>query len=118
MRWYCYGELEIALCLIEKFGCNPDVRGHKNRTLLHFACYGGSLQLVQTLIQQYNAGSYINSRDGYNDTPFHDAALSGSAEVIEYLIDKFGCDPNVKGDLGKSLLHCACLVAISLWSKP
>ena len=104
----CCGKSEIAMCLIEEFGCDPKVRGSRNRTLLHFACYGGSLQLVQTLIQKYNAGIDINSRDDSNDTPFHQAALSGRAEVLEYLIDRFGCDPNVKGDLGKSLLHCAC----------
>ena len=104
----CCGKSEIAMCLIEEFDCDPEVRGYRNRTLLHFACYGGSLQLVQTLIQKYNAGIYINSQDDCNDTPFHQAALSGTAEVLEYLIDRFGCDPNVKGDLGKSLLHCAC----------
>ena len=59
----CCGKSEIAMCLIEEFGCDPKVRGHRNRTLLHFACYGGSLQLVQTLIQKYNAGIDINSRD-------------------------------------------------------
>ena len=103
------GKSEIAMWLIEEFGCDPKVRGHRNRTLLHFASYGGSLQLVRTLIQKYNAGIDINSRDDSNDTPFHQAAYSDRAEVLEYLIDRFGCDPNVKGSLGKSLLHCACL---------
>lgn len=41
----------------------------------------------------------------YRDTPLHLAALEQRQEVVLALIDEFGCDINVAGDLGKSLLH-------------
>ena len=67
---------------------------------------GGSVNLVQTLIREYKAD--INACDDQNNTPLHLAAVCSKAEVALCLINEFGCDPNVKGQIGRSLLHCAC----------
>ena len=32
------GEAEVALCLINEFGCDPSVKGRFGRSLLHCAC--------------------------------------------------------------------------------
>ena len=42
---------------------------------------------------------------GLNDTPLHVAALCGKEEVALALIK---CDINVKGGLGRLILHNAC----------
>ena len=42
-------------------------------------------------------------------TPLIAAALEGRKEVVSFLLNNdFGCDVNVKGDLGQSFLHIAC----------
>ena len=69
--------------------------------------HGGNVSLVQTLIRDHKAD--INARDDENDTPFHVAALGGKKEVALFLINEVGCDINVKGGLGRSLLHKACI---------
>ena len=48
-----------------------------------------------------------------NDTPLHVAALCGKDEVVLTLINEFGCDTKVRGALGRSLLHNACMEAVS-----
>ena len=104
---YC-GKADVALCLIDEFGYDPNVTaaGCIGKSLLHYACNGGSVCLVKTLIRKHKAD--VTARDDQDSTPLHDAAYSGKADVALCLIDEFGCDPNVKGNIGKSLLHLAC----------
>ena len=83
------------------------MRGYLGRSLLHNACEGGSVSLVQTLIRQQKAD--VNDRDDQNNMPFHVAAFAGKAEVVLTLINDFGCDPNVRGNRSRSLLHNTCL---------
>ena len=98
--------LDVALFLINEVGCDINVKGYLGRSLLHYACYGGDVSLVQTLIRDYKAD--INARDDENNTPLHVAALGGKKEVALFLINEVDCDINVKDDLGRSLLHSAC----------
>ena len=100
------GRAEVVQALITEFGCDPNVKGHLGRSLLHNACQSGSVSLVQTLIQEHKAD--FNARDDQNDTPLHVTAVSGKTEVVRSLISEFGCDPHVKGHLGRSPLHNAC----------
>ena len=74
--------------------------------MLHDACVGGSVSLVQTLIREHKADS--NARDNGNNTPLNVAAYSGKADVVLSLISEFGCDPHVRGNFGRTLLHHAC----------
>ena len=67
------GKDEVALTLINEFGCDTKVRGALGRSLLHSACNGGSVNLVRTLIREHNAD--INARDDENNTPLHVAAF-------------------------------------------
>ena len=76
------------------------------KSLLHSACQGGSVSLVQTLIQKHNADT--NAKNDQNNTPLHIAALNGKEEVAFALINEFGCDTSIKGFNGWSLLHSAC----------
>ena len=57
--------------------------------------------MVKALIRDSKAD--ITARDDDKDK----AALAGK-EVVLTLIKEFGCDPTVKGQYGRSLLHQAC----------
>ena len=92
--------------LDNEFSCDPHLRSSNGRSLLHDACKGGNVTLVQTLVLEHEAD--ISSRDDGNNTPISIAALYGKLNVVLCLIDVFGCDPNTRGSNGRSLLHNAC----------
>ena len=101
-----YGKLDVVLCLINEFGYDPHLRGFNGRSLLHDACQGGNVTLVQTLIREHKAD--ISARDDDNNTPLGIAAKNGKLDVALCLINEFGCDPHLRGFNGRSLLHDAC----------
>ena len=95
------------MCLINEFGCDPNTKGYVGRSMLHSACQGGSLSLVQTLMREHNTD--VNSQDDEKSTPLCLAASGGSPKIVVWLIDKCGCDPDVRGSKNRTLLHFACL---------
>ena len=99
-----HGE-DVALVLINEFGCDTNIRGRNGRTVLHSACEGGCVALVRTLICDHNAD--VNAHDNNNDTPLHMAAIHGE-DVALVLINEFGCDTNIRGRNGRTVLHSAC----------
>ena len=62
------GKEDIAIALINEFSCSTSVKGWFGRTLLHGACQGGCLNLVQILIRDHNAD--VNAQDDDNNTHF------------------------------------------------
>ena len=99
------GKKEVALFLINEVDCDISF----GQSSLHFACQGGNVHLVQTLIRDHKAD--INARDDQNNTPLHEAAYSGKKEVALFLINEVGCDINIKGSFGQSLTLCYILHA-------
>ena len=102
------GNEEITLALINEFGFQSEVTGHRGQSLLHSACIGGNVSLIRSLLLDYY-NQDINATDDRNNTPLHVAALNGKTEVVLALVDEFNCDPLSKGYLGRSLLHSACI---------
>ena len=102
------GKMEVVLALINDFHCDPNGKGHHGRSLLHSACGGGNVSLVEALINLKHQTN-LNALDIQGNTPLHVAALSGREEMVLALINKFQCDPAVRGYQGRSLLHSACV---------
>ena len=99
------GKCEVALSLINDFGCDPNALDYNGKTVLHYACSGGSIELVHTLIREHNAD--VNRRDGDNNTPLHAAAARGRLDIVQSLINDYSCDPNARGYKGRTPLHQA-----------
>ena len=76
----CLGKNEVVFCLINELGCDPNVRGRFGRSVLHIACEGGNVPLVQMLMQNHMVD--INLQDDNNDTPLYIAAFRGRDEVV------------------------------------
>ena len=76
--------------MITQCSSDPDVKGYKGQSVLHFACIGGSVSLVQTLIREYKVD--VNARDDNNDTPLCLAAKAGKVEVALALITQCSND--------------------------
>ena len=100
-----HGTKTIALSLIDEFDCNKDEKGGKGYSLLHSACIGGNPELVARVSE------FVSSleTDDNGDTPLHAALLHGQEGAAIALISKFGCNKDVKGHEGRSLLHSACI---------
>ena len=72
---------------------------------LYWACSRGYKRWTLELANQNNV-NYVHPRFG--DTPLHQACGQGWLDLIEVLIEKYGCDPNVMTKSNQSLLHYAC----------
>ena len=80
---YC-GKTNVALCLIKEFKCDINTRGHLGKSLLHDACEGGSLVLVQYLLPFIS----IFCVDNEGNTPLHTCSRFGHAACVEALLLK------------------------------
>lgn len=75
------------------------------RSPIHFACIGGSLNIIRELFQ---AGFDLNARDAEKMMPCHYSALAGTTDVLKYIWSKGG-EILHHDDLLMSPLHVSCL---------
>ncbi len=97
-------EFEIVLSLVE-FGCDPNAVSYCGQKLFHYACRKGIVDQVRTLIRHK---ADVNARNYLNKTPLDVALDADNFEVVLFLINNFGCDPNQVVYNGQTLLHYAC----------
>ena len=95
----------VVHALLSDSQCLMDAKGQDSYTALHYSCRDGHVDLVRTLV---NHKADVNVKTNSGDTPLHVAAQYSQYQVTMALIDTFNCDINVKGQLGRSLLHSAC----------
>ena len=72
---------------------------------LYRACFDGFKHRILELANENNV-NYVHPKFG--DTPLHEACKQGWLDIVEILIEKYGCDPLVVTQNNLSLLHCAC----------
>ena len=97
------GSDELVKYLISR-GCNVKDMDNDGWNVLHFACNTGKLKLVQYLVETY--ADILIARDKTGKTPFLVAGVSGSVELVKYLISK-DCDVLEKDINGWTILHYA-----------
>ena len=94
-----------ALELLSQLPNSAEVRAEDKNchkfTLLHHACYNGWYEVAKVLIEKY---TYDPNRDGTGSILLRYACLSGSLDLVRYLIDK-ECDPNSKTNEELTPLH-------------
>ena len=69
------GRSPILCTLIDEFKCNPNTKGSKGRTILHYAAQNGHVDIVRKLVREY--GSVAMAKDDNGDTPLYLATLGG-----------------------------------------
>jgi ankyrin repeat protein len=82
---------------------NDDVADEAG-TVLHWACHSGDIDVVGTLIHEYNAD--VNSQDGHGGTPLFVACHLRKSDVILFLLEH-GANPNVAAKDKSTPLHFA-----------
>ena len=83
----------LAVLLV---GCGPSVDIHK-------AAWSGNIKVVK---QHIAAGTDVNAKNKYEQTPLHRAAYSDRKEIVELLLAN-GADVNAKGYYGRTPLQRA-----------
>jgi len=75
-------------------------------TLLCTACQRGNVNLVRTLLKDFNYSSIY--RDTNGDTPLHCACISDITDIVDLLLTNFGELHTVHNSKGNTPLHIAC----------
>ena len=73
---------------------------------LYWACFEGKKLKALKVVDQSNV-NYVHPPIG--DTPLHQVCKQGWLDIVEMLIEKYGCDPEMVTNNNESVLHYACL---------
>ena len=101
------GSLDILMYLIKERKCSPGCPGEWGRSPFHNAwSKNENLAMVKYLVEKHRCDSSDTDDDG--STALNIAALSGSLDILMYLIEERRCSPTCPGELGRSPLHNGC----------
>eukprot|EP01147_Barroeca_monosierra_P002206 gene2206-5217_t len=83
----------------------PDGDELRRATPIHYACWGGSIQVVKILVAK---GATIYDTDTVQNTPFLYAVFGGNLKVVQYLLNEGALlkDINQKGH--SAIIQAAC----------
>ena len=100
------GSLDILMYLIEERKCSPACPGQWGRSPLHNACSkNGNLAMAKYLVEKHGCDPSVKDEQG--STPLNMAALSGSLDILMYLIEERKCSSACPGAWDRSPLHNA-----------
>ncbi len=104
------GHESVVRFLLDERSSNisVDQANYHGTTVLHCACSGGHLRIVENLLMKYNAST--TARDSKMNLPLHLAVNNGHTSVVEFFVNTFGVviQTNLKGYCGRTPLHQAC----------
>ncbi|XP_071098478.1 serine/threonine-protein phosphatase 6 regulatory ankyrin repeat subunit A-like [Haliotis cracherodii] len=95
--------LEDLLNLLVSKGADLTLTDDNNDTVLHLACQGGNISVVEQLIPLFD----INGRGRHGWTAVMGAALCAKNDVFNLLVSK-GADLTLADDNNNTVLHLAC----------
>ncbi|XP_046557347.1 serine/threonine-protein phosphatase 6 regulatory ankyrin repeat subunit A-like [Haliotis rubra] len=87
-------------------GCDISKTDDNNNNILHAACKGGNVDIVEDVISRDAA--LLNRGGHHRKTPVM-LAVEHCHEVVFHLLLDNGCDPKTADALGYTVLHWACL---------
>ncbi|XP_046330259.2 ankyrin repeat domain-containing protein 50-like [Haliotis rufescens] len=92
--------------LLVNRGCNISKTDDINNSILHAACKGGNVDIVEDVISRDAA--LLNRRGHHRKTPVMFAVENSHVGIFHLLLDKY-CDLKAGDTLGYNVLHWACL---------
>ncbi|XP_046558389.1 kinase D-interacting substrate of 220 kDa-like [Haliotis rubra] len=85
-------------------GADISIGDDNGCNILHWACRGGSIEMVKYILSMEGMG--VNDKGTDGTTPVVSAAWRGHKDVVEFLVS-LGADMSVVDDLGETILHWA-----------
>ena len=88
-------------------------------TPLHTACRDGDMKRLNRCVNQIKwlEPLNVNEQTMQGHTPLHMCAANGHVEIMQFVLNQKGCDPNIQTKLGNTAIHlagpdfCPCLHA-------
>ena len=99
------GCTKLMTTLIFDYGCDPEARGFKNRTLLHKALYAGQTSTAKSLIEVFHLS--LHSIDSDGNTPLHLSSLFGQHDSVILLLYDYHVPIFVRNKSGKTAIDLA-----------
>ena len=107
VRACALGDVVEVLRLLPRVKNPEHVRSRwSERTLLHYSCLHGWLDVTKKLVERYHC--HPESRDWHGDTPLHKACREGHVDIVRYLVSERGCSTACQNKDGNTPLHEAC----------
>lgn len=104
--------IEIMKVLLQKYKISITQKNQFQQNILHCACIGGHLKMIEFLLQQQNPIEnqiYFNEIDKNGNNLLHLAILSKNQDICKYIaLKKNGCLINVQNKYGETPLYLAC----------
>jgi len=97
---------DVDLLLLEVNESNINEVNLKGETALHLAAKNNSMGCVLMIEILIGAGTNLNARNKWEQTPLHYAAIVESKEGIDCLTNETNVDVNAKDANGYNALHC------------
>ncbi|XP_062611592.1 putative ankyrin repeat protein RF_0381 [Saccostrea cucullata] len=98
------GKMEMCEYLVKHFSNLLEMRDNDGWTALHSACFGGSKEIVNFLL---NKGLDINALSNDGKSILHIACFSGKFEVCKYLVENNPHLLHVRDKSSETVLHDA-----------
>ena len=95
----------LMTTLILDYGCDPEARGFKDRTLLHKALYAGQTSTAKSLIDIFHLS--LHSIDDDGNTPLHLSSFAGQHESVSLLLYDYHVPIFVRNKSGKTAIDLA-----------
>ena len=100
-----YGSINCFKYLLES-GSNIDYQDSNKRTLSHFACAGGSMDVIPILCEY---GVQFNFNDHLGNSCAHYAIMYHHLDVLYWLWSNLGIDLAAKDAMGNTPMHLAAM---------
>ncbi|XP_048247999.1 uncharacterized protein LOC124126617 isoform X2 [Haliotis rufescens] len=104
MKAAVHGNMDVFQLFLYTVNVNLKLRDDNNNNLLHLACHGGNVSIVQQLLPKFD----INSRGNNGRTAVMFAVASGVESVFKLLVSQ-GADIRLRDDNNNSVFHLACI---------
>lgn len=97
----------IAEFLLDEVGMDIESRNNMGQSVFAVACAAGSVRAMRLLSARAKQAIEVNVKDKYGWTPLMAASFKEHADVVEYLVNNFNVDFNVRDASGKRAIDKA-----------
>ena len=89
------------MLLIEKYGCDPNAVTNSDKSLLHYVCRCGHIDVAKLLIEEYGCDPKVRTKSNQTLLHYIYAYQCGNIYFIKYLISKQHLNPLIRDSINQ-----------------